>query len=223
LLLAAWDGAVHPLEADSGLADRPSSDLLVGGQLEPCAAGSPPPHDGPFEPDLSVWLACLTRTRQARADEKAIRRLLLVYAVGWAAVSGAVLSVPLVGVAAALLAMVLLVGTLVLPLMVTGPGWGEAALCAAGDESLPPWSSLASADRARLVRILNLSRIAERPLAAELLLQELDEALAAEPLVSWRPLRDLREMLLAGPVHIAGFGPELSQRGSQGLFAGHVP
>jgi hypothetical protein len=213
---------VHALEADSGLADRPASDSLVGGQLEPCAARSTSPLDAACEPDLAAWLAWLTAARQTRADDKAIQRLWLVYAAGWITVTGAVLSVPLVGVAAAVLAVVLIVGTLALALVVTGPGWGEFAGGAPGDDSLPPWSSLASADRVHLVRIVNLSRIAERPLAAELLLQELDEALACESLASWRPLRDLHEMVQAGPLHVLSFGQQPVQCEPPDLF-GHVP
>ena len=57
-------------------------------------------------------------------------------------------------------------------------------------------------------RIINLSRVASRPAGANLLLSELDDALAAEPLASWLPLRTLRAIVQTGGSRIIPFGTE---------------
>ena len=75
------------------------------------------------------------------------------------------------------------------------------------------WSSLGPEERARLVRIINLSRVAARPPGATLLVSELDEALAAEPLANWSPLGDLRNTLSAGWSGLIPFGSEALPRG----------
>lgn len=48
------------------------------------------------------------------------------------------------------------------------------------------------------MRIVNLSRVAARPLGAKLMLSELAEAVAMEPFASWLPLGELRDVLKAG-------------------------
>ena len=141
------------------------------------------------------------------------QRLEVVYEVGWTAVTVAGLSIGPLGVAAAVLTVVFLIGMLVLGYVVTAPRPGRPDSSIGAVASWPEWSSLSAAERAHLIRVMNLSRVAERPAAARLLLTELDEALAAEPLASWPPLRDLRNILRAGWSGLTPFGSEARQPG----------
>jgi hypothetical protein len=111
-----------------------------------------------------------------------------VYGVGWASVCAATLAILFAGTAAAVLGMVLLLGTLVLALVLTasGPRYLEQSSGPVG--AWTAWSTWGPAERTRLLRIINLSRVTSRPAGANLLLSELDDALAAEPLASWPPL-----------------------------------
>jgi hypothetical protein len=67
-------------------------------------------------------------------------------------------------------------------------------------ESRPP---LGADDRARLIRLMNLSRSAALPTARSLLVGEAAETAAQEPFASWRLLRDLQEVLRADPAALA--------------------
>ena len=140
-----------------------------------------------------------------------MRRLEVVYGVGWAAVCAAGIAVLLLGVAAVVLCGAFLVGMLWLGYVVTEPEVEcPGATDAAADGCSEMWS-LGNAEQARLTRIINLSRVAASPLGAKLLSSELDEAAAAEPLASWAPLRELREILRAEGSRLVPFGSELYQ------------
>jgi len=57
--------------------------------------------------------------------------------------------------------------------VVTAPRPGQPDSSTGAVVSWPEWSSLSAAERAHLIRVMNLSRVAERPFAARLLLSEL--------------------------------------------------
>ncbi len=214
---------MRDLEADLGLANQPPGDSPAGGQPESWAVRSPDALQVAFESDLSVWLAWLEEMRDARADQGSMRRLELVCATGWTAVTLVTLLLPLVGVTALAFSLALFVMTLVLACVVTAPQPEAPHAASLAADALPEWSSMGPSERARLVRIINLSRVAERPLGARLLLSELDEVLAAEPFASWSPLSELRDIVQAGYAQLVPFGSEPDQGNSQYAFAGHVP
>ena len=202
---------MHDLDTGWGLASRPGAgDPPVGEERDACSARTVDPLATAFEADLAAWPTWLESAWGARADEHAMHRLELVYGSGWIAITVAGLAIPLLGVTAAVLTVVFFAGMLVLGCVVTAPRPGR--LDATGG-SVVAWSSLGPAERARLVRIINLSRVASRPPGARLLVSELDEALAAEPLASWSPLRDLRNILGAGWSELIPFRSEALPRG----------
>jgi len=176
------------------------------------ATGEPGPDDAAdkrfddaltatFETDLAEWLAWLYAARARRADLHAMRRLELVYGVGWVAVIVAGLAIPVFGTAAAVLGLSLVVVTMVLGRLASAPRRDDPdALARASWVSL-----LGPQERPRLMRIMNLSRVAGRPAAAALLLDEVDDALSSDGLRTWRPLRDLRELLRANPAWLPPF------------------
>jgi hypothetical protein len=199
---------VGDLEGDLGLASRPTNISLVGGQPVSCAVRTCDGLDKALEFDLEAWLAWVKAARDTRHDNRAMRRLALVYGVGWAAVCAATLAIPLVGVAAALLGMVFLVGTLVLAFVVTAWEPDDPDQSSGPVDTWTAWSAWGPAEQTRLLRIINLSRVASRPAGANLLLSELDDALAAEPLASWLPSRTLRAIVQTGGSRLMPFGTE---------------
>jgi len=205
---------MHDLDTGWGLANRPGAgDPPVGEDRDACSARTVDPLATAFEADLAAWLTWLESAWGARADEHAMHRLELVYGSGWIAIIVAGVAIPLLGVTAAVLTVVLFAGMLVLGCVVTAPRPGRLDATGGSVVAWPEWSSLGPAERARLVRIINLSRVASRPPGARLLVRELDEALAAEPLASWSPLRDLRNTLGAGWSEFIPFGSEALPRG----------
>jgi hypothetical protein len=152
-----------------------------------------------------------------------MRRFELVCGSGWAAVTFATLAFPLVGVIALVFALALFVMTLVLACVVVllEPDWRGADHRAA--DASPDWSSLGPAERARLVRIINLSRVATNRLGARLLLSELDNALEEQPLASWAPLSELRTVMQSTRAQLAPFESEPCEREGPYLFVGRVP
>jgi len=189
-------------------AGRAPGDLSVGEERDARSARAFDPLETAFDSELAAWLAWLEAARDARVDHQVMRRLEVVYGVGWTAVTVAGLGIAPLGVTAAVLTVVFLIGMLVLGYVVTAPRPGRPESSIGAVASWPEWSSLSAAERAHLIRVINLSRVAERPSAARLLLSELDEALAAEPLASWPPLRDLRNILGAGWLALIPFGCE---------------
>ncbi len=179
------------------------------------------PLEAAFESDLAAWLAWLKAARDARADQHAMRRLELVYGAGWTAVGAAIMATPLVGVAGGVLSVVFFGVMLALGLVVTEPDWPHSTDRAA-DQS-QDWSGFGPVERATLVRIINLSRVATRAQGVWLLLSEVDDALAAEPLASWPPLSELRELVRSGCARLVPFVSEAYPREGQCVFAGHVP
>ena len=212
---------MHDLDTGWGLASRPGAgDPPVGGERDACSARTVDPLAIGFEADLAAWLTWLEAARGARADEHAMHRLELVYGSGWIAITVAGLAIPLLGVTAAVLTVVFIAGMLALGCVVTAPKPGR--LDATGG-SVVAWSSLGPAERVRLVRIINLSRVAARPPGAKLLLSELDEALASEPFASWSPVSELREIVQEGCAQLVPFGSDADEHQSPFVFAGHVP
>jgi hypothetical protein len=190
-VVAAGEGTVHGRYLQ-GLAERahaaaapaignPGNGQVVGGTVDPLAAA--------FEEDLAAWLAWLQVERARESDRRAMRRVELVYGTGWVAITGAALAISPLGIAAAVLCVALLVATLLLGYLTTVPGRDTGACCECG---LP---MLGLEQRARVVRIMNLSRVPWRPVAVRMLLMEVDEALSVEPLSSWPPLRLMRKLL----------------------------
>jgi hypothetical protein len=205
---------MHDLDTGWGLASRPGAgDPPVGEERDACSARTVDPLAIAFEADLAAWLTWLESAWGARADEHAMHRLELVYGSGWIAITVAGLAIPLLGVTAAVLTVVFFAGMLVLGCVVAAPRPGRLDATGGSEVAWSEWSSLGPAERARLVRIINLSRVAARPPGATLLASELDEALAAEPLASWSPLRDLRNTLGAGWSGLIPFGSEALPRG----------
>jgi hypothetical protein len=198
--------AVHDFQAERARPERLPAGWVAGGQSESLAQGLDP-LQATFESDLAVWLVWLQATRAAQADKGGMRRLELVCGTGWTAATLVTLAFPLAGVTALVLSVALLVLTLIVAYVVVNsepsrPCRGGRAHASA--ESL----SLGTSERTRLVRIINLSRVAARPLGARLLLNELDEALAYEPFASWSALSELREMVQAGCLQLIPFVSE---------------
>src|SRR6266851_1051741 len=194
--------------AEAWPAGRAPGDPSVGEERDARPALTSDPLETAFESELAAWLAWLQAARDARVDHQMMQRLEVVYGVGWTAITVAGLGIAPLGVTAAVLAVVFLIGMLVLGYVVTAPRPGRPDSTIGAVAPWPEWSSLSAAERAHLIRVMNLSRVAERPSAARLLLSELDKALAAEPLASWPPLRDLRNILGAGWSALIPFGSE---------------
>ncbi len=214
---------MHDLDTDRGLARRPRVGDLSVGAKRGCSARTVDPIAIAFDADLAAWLTWLESARCARADEHAMHRLELVYGSGWIAIIVAGLAIPLLGVTAAVLTVVLFAGMLVLGCVVTAPRPGRLDATGGSVVAWPEWSSLGPAERVRLVRIINLSRVAARPPGAKLLLSELDEALASEPFASWSPVSELREIVQEGCAQLVPFGSDADEHQSPFVFAGHVP
>jgi hypothetical protein len=151
-----------------------------------------------FEEDLDVWLAWV---RTVGTEHVCMRRLARAYGLGWLSVTGTTLAIPWLGGPAAAASVALLFATLLLAFELTfppaeqsdsAPTSGTASM---GAEQGRPMCG--PDERARLIRIMNLSRSATSPSVRPLLRDELREALSQEPLASWPALRRLEEALNA--------------------------
>jgi hypothetical protein len=149
-------------------------------------------------------LAWVNATRHVQADDQVMRRLEFVCAVGWTAVTLIALASPLMGFIALGFSLALLALTLVVAYLVTAHGDWPPATGQAPDV-WPEWSSLRPSERACLVRIINLSRVAAGPSGATLLLRELEEAMTEDSLANWLPLRELRALLQRGCGRLVAF------------------
>ncbi len=155
------------------------------------------PLEAAFEDDLAMWLARLYARRE---EQRLMGQLERVYGVGWLATAVSILAVPLFGVLAVFGALLLLVAMLVL-------AW-KAAIHSLeqSDRTHPVGAPETTAqnghpmfgpdERARLVRLMNLSRAAWRPATRMLLRAELREARSCGRLANWRPLYDLEDVVL---------------------------
>jgi hypothetical protein len=157
------------------------------------------PLEAAFEADLANWLA---RLYSVRAERPLIGRLERMRSVGWLAVIAAILAVPMLGAVAAVAAVVLLVATLVVVRRAATSRslerrdrrqrmWAPAAIAS---NDLPMFGP---DERARLVRLMNLSRAAWRPATRMLLRAELRDARSCGSLANWGPLYDLEDVVLA--------------------------
>ena len=156
------------------------------------------PLEAAFEDDLAMWLARL----YARREEKRLMgQLERLYGVGWLATTVSILAVPLFGVLAVFASVLLLVAMLVL-------AWKAAIRSVEQSDRAHPVGApetIAQNDhpmfgpdeRARLVRLMNLSQAAWRPATRMLLRAELREARSCGRLANWRPLYDLEDVVLS--------------------------
>src|SRR5262249_34112467 len=121
---------------------------------------------------------------------------------GWLAVTGTSLAIPWLGALAAFGSAALLFATLLLAFELTLPPAELSHFAHAPGANSPGAEhgrpALGPDERARLTRIMNLSRVATRAAAQPLLRLELREALAQETFATWPSLRQLEEVLDAG-------------------------
>jgi hypothetical protein len=164
------------------------------------AADDPP--SACVDEDLLAWLAWLRTAQAARVDRDAMRRLELVCSVGWIAVLAAALAIPSIGAPAAALSLLLLCATLFLACVAAPTNERQGG---AGNQRGSDCPRLGAEERAQLVRIINLSRVAGRPSAGRLLLSELEEAPAIGSLAGWAPLCELRDIVRAGDAGIVPY------------------
>ena len=136
-----------------------------------------------------------------------MRRLQIVYAVGWATVTVAALAIAPLGLLAATLCVVLIAATLLLGYLATAPRTSRLIV---GDRQVAKPSgcpsSLGALERVQLVRIINLCRIVAAPRGEALLLTELHEVLAGGQLAGWAPLLDLQDLLVRESSRLIPFG-----------------
>jgi hypothetical protein len=166
----------------------------------PQRRSSPP---GTFEADLAAWSVWLDGVRADQAEARLMRKLEVIYAVGWTATVIAGLATPVLGLAALMATLVLVCATLMLGYVVTLPRPERVPGRHAG---LYEWPKMGADERARLIRIMNLSRLAARPRSEAALLIELEGALQIETLSACEPLRELRERVRRGSPWSAPFG-----------------
>jgi len=164
-----------------------------------------------FEAELAAWSAWLDGVRAHQAESSLMRKLEIIYAVGWTATMIAGFATPVLGLAALIATLVFVCATLILGYVVTLPRSERSPRPPAGARFYY-WPELGADERARLIRIMNLSRLAARPRSEAALLVELEEALRTESLGACEPLRELRELVRRGSPWTAPFGCE-SQRG----------
>jgi hypothetical protein len=164
----------------------------------------PDPLQQAFESELAAWLAWVNATRHVQADEQVMNRLEFVCGLGWSAATVAALASSVLGVIALGFGLSLLTITLVVAYWVAAHGERRQAAGQALD-ALPELSSLRPSERACLVRIINLSRVAAGPSGAKLLLRELEEAMTEESLANWLPLRELRALVQRGCGKLVAF------------------
>ena len=155
------------------------------------------PLEAAFEDDLAMWLARLYARRE---EHRPMGQLERVYGVGWLATTVSILAVPLFGVLAVFAAVLLLVAMLVL-------AWKAAIRSLEQSDGAHPVGAPETTaqnghpmfgpdERARLVRLMNLSQAAWRPATRMLLRAELRDASSCGRLVNWRPLYDLEDVVL---------------------------
>jgi hypothetical protein len=151
-----------------------------------------------FEQDLDAWLMWVSTVR---TEHNSMRRLVRTYSLGWLAVTGTSLAIPWLGASAAVASVVLLLATLMLAFELTFPP-AELTYSTPGSRAdssgvEPSRTELGPNERASLIRIMNLSRLATEPAARRLLRAELREARSQELLAEWPALRQLEEVLSA--------------------------
>jgi hypothetical protein len=154
-----------------------------------------------FEDDVRRWLVDLYAIRAERLGMRSLKRL---WGAGWLGITVATLAVPMLGIVAALAAVLLL-------LVMLGVAWRATAWfereradrdnrlsgrAATPSTSLP---AIGPEERAQLVRLMNLSRTAWRPTTRMLLRAEWREARSSGPLADWGPMYDLEDVVLANP------------------------
>jgi len=194
-------------DAQDGVGVAGLSSMLqqAAGDASPaCLAAARPVQDAPdavFEEELVHWLE---RLYDVRAERVLMSRLERLYGVGWLVVAAATLAAPMLGLFAAFTAVVALIATL-------GVGWTAATRHYLGRTNGRPrpgsHAPTTSADlpafgpdeRARLVRLMNLSRAAWRPATRMLLRAELRDARCCGALTNWGPLYQVEDVLLANP------------------------
>ena len=191
------------LQAGARLAGLSPLPQRAAGDAGRACFGIPPPLLDPleaaFEDDLASWLARLYAVRDER---RLMGRLERTYGVGWLAVAAATVAMLLFGAIAVLAAAVLLVAALVVAwqaAMSRKPARLERKPSAGAPGSSGPFEHpmFGPAERAQLVRLMNLSRnSAWRPATRMLLRAELREARSRGPLANWRPLYDLEDVVL---------------------------
>jgi hypothetical protein len=183
--------------ADTSAQRRPAAeDSGHAWQAAPGLTGDP--LQTAFEQEFDVWTLWVYTVRE---EHDCMRRVVRTYRLGWLAVTGTTLAIPWLGAPAAVASVALLFTTLLLAFEHALPraeqsdrahGSGTAAVGA--EQGRPVFGP---DERARLIRIMNLSRSATRPAVRELLRDELRLALSEEPLASWPVLRRLEEAVNA--------------------------
>jgi hypothetical protein len=152
------------------------------------------PLEAAFEDDLAVWLA---RLHARREEQRLMGQLQRVYGVWWFATAVSILAMPHFGVLAVFAAVLLLVAMLVLASKAAIRSLEQSnrahAVGARETTALNGHPMFGPDERARLVRLMNLSQAAWRPATRMLLRAELREARACGRLANWSPLRDLEE------------------------------
>jgi len=155
------------------------------------------PLEAAFEDDLAMWLARLYARRE---EQRPMGQLERVYGVGWLATTVSILAVPLFGMLAAFAALLLLIAML-------GLAWKVAIRSLEQSDRAHPVGAPETTvqnghpmfgpdERARLVRLMNLSHAAWRPATRMLLRAELRDARSCGRLANWKPLYDLEDVVL---------------------------
>ncbi len=156
------------------------------------------PLEAAFEDDLAMWLARLYARRE---EQRLMGQLPRVYGVWWLATAVSILAMPLVGVLALFAAVLLLVAMLMFAWKAANRSLEQsdrAHPVGAPETTVQNGHPMFGPDeRARLVRLMNLSHAAWRPATRMLLRAELREARSCGRLANWRPLYDLEDVVLA--------------------------
>lgn len=174
---------MHGLRAASARADTSAQRRLAAERCERRSQAARElevdPLQTAFEEDLDVWLGWV---RTVGTEHHCMRRLVHTYGLGWLGVTGTTLAIPWLGAPAAAASVALLFATLLLAFELTfppaeqsdsAPASGTASVGA--DQGRPVCGP---DERARLIRIMNLSRSATWPAVRPLLRDELREALS---------------------------------------------
>jgi hypothetical protein len=192
--------AVHGLLAATAWTDASAERRPAAKSREPAweaARGlAADPLQSAFEEDLEVWLAWIDAVP---VEKHCMRRLVGTYGIGWVGLTGTTLAIPWLGGPAAVATAALLFATVLLafeltfaPAELTHKMRGSGALSANAEQG---WQVLGPDERARLIRIMNLSRCATRPAVRQLLRDELREAMSQQPLATWAALGRLEQAL----------------------------
>jgi hypothetical protein len=165
------------------------------------------PLEAAFEDDLAMWLARLYARREER---RLMGQLPRVYGVWWLATAVSILAMLLFGVLALFAAVLLLVAMLMFAWKAANRSLEQS------DRAHPVRAPETTAqnghpifgpdERARLVRLMNLSRAAWRPATRMLLRAELREARSCGRLANWRPLYELEDVVLTDAFGSAAAG-----------------